>query len=135
MIKYLINTPYGCDIIYKDKVVSSKRNNLSIIKSYCLKELFTYEGYIKAIKSLFGDVQLIPVVINSSNIFIPTKRVRDYDNIWINIGAVILIEDENNQTNLTFKDYKKLTINIKYQKFIKRVEFSKIILDYKNKLK
>lgn len=135
MIKYLINTPYGCNIIYKDKTITSKRNNLSIIKSYCLKELFTYEGYIKAIKSLFGDVQLIPVVINSNNIFIPTKRVRDYDNIWINISAVILIEEKNSQTTLTFKDYQKLTINIKYQKFIKRVEFSKTILDYKNKLK
>jgi len=131
MIKYIINTPYGSKIFKSDEIIESKLNNLSIIKRLFIKNLCTYEGYIKAVNKTFNIKHNIPVVINKDNLFIPLKRVRDYDNIWINYAAVITYKQSNNMTTIIFFDHEELIINLKYSLFTKRVELLKKIIRYK----
>lgn len=131
MIKYIINTAYGSNVYKINKVVNETKNNLSIVKRICKENLFSYEGYLAAVKYKFNKYHLIPVVINKDNIFIPTKRVRDYENIWINLPQILLIEENENQTVITFRDYDKLVVSIKMEMLLKRVDLAGKILKYK----
>lgn len=131
MIKYILNTPYGSKIIKLNQIEESKLNNLSIIKKLFIENLCTYEGYIKAVSKTFNIKHNIPVVINKDNLFIPLKRVRDYDNIWINYASVITYKQSNNMTTIIFSDYEELIINLKYSLFIKRVKLLEKIIRYK----
>ena len=131
MIKYITNTVYGCNIYHTTHQTSLNINNLSLVKKMCLEELFSYEGYLKGVKAKFGSVRLIPVYINKNILLIPTKRVRDYENIWLNYSQILLIESSDNKTKVTFKDYTNITINIKYHNFIKRIKLAKKIINYK----
>lgn len=130
MIKYIINTPYGSKIIKQGEIVESKLNNLSIIKRLCLQNLFTYEGYLKAATKIFNVKHNIPVYINKDNLFIPIKRVRDYDNIWINYQMVVTYYKTQDKTTVVFNDYEKIIINLKYNLFHKRVELLNHIIKY-----
>lgn len=132
MIKYIVNTPYGSKIIKSNKILLSKDNNLTIIKKMCIENLFTYEGYLKAINKLFSKKHNIPVFINRDNQFIPIKRVRDYDNIWVNYSQVLTYKKYDNQTVIIFKDYQQLEINLKVNLFEKRVKMLYEIYRYKN---
>lgn len=133
MIKYIINTPYGSKIFKLYEIIESKLNNLSIIKRLFIENLCTYEGYIKAVSKTFNIKHNIPVVINKDNLFIPLKRVRDYDNIWINYSSVITYNKFENQTIIIFKDFEQKVINLKYNIFLKRVETLKQIMKHKIK--
>lgn len=131
MIKYIVNTSYGSKIIKLNQIEESKLNNLSIIKKLFIENLCTYEGYIKAVNKTFNIKHNIPVVINKDNLFIPLKRVRDYDNIWINYASIITYKQSNNMTTIIFSDYEELIINLKYSLFIKRVKILEKIIRYK----
>ncbi|HPX71689.1 MAG TPA: competence protein ComK [Acholeplasmataceae bacterium] len=131
MIKYIVNTSYGSKIIKLNQIEESKLNNLSIIKKLFIENLCTYEGYIKAVSKTFNIKHNIPVVINKDNLFIPLKRVRDYDNIWINYASIITYKQSNNMTTIIFSDYEELIINLKYSLFIKRVKILEKIIRYK----
>lgn len=131
MIKYIVNTSYGSKIIKLNQIEESKLNNLSIIKKLFIENLCTYEGYIKAVSKTFNIKHNIPVVINKDNLFIPLKRVRDYDNIWINYASIITYKQSNNMTTIIFFDHEELIINLKYSLFTKRVELLEKIIRYK----
>ncbi|MGI6787522.1 MAG: competence protein ComK [Acholeplasmataceae bacterium] len=132
MIKYIINTPYGSNIIKENEIIESKDSNLSIIKKICLDNLFTYDGYLKAINKIFNKKHNIPVYVNKKNLFIPLKRVRDYDNIWINYASILTYKSYDKKTLIIFNDYEKMIINLKYDLFKKRVELLSNIIMYKN---
>ncbi|MGI6781548.1 MAG: competence protein ComK [Acholeplasmataceae bacterium] len=135
MIKYMINTPYGSNIFKTNQIVEmSSKNNLSIIKQICLQNLFTYEGYIKAVTKIFSKKYNIPVYIDQNHMFIPIRRVRDYENTWINYATVLTYEPYENQVLITFKDYDRLIINMKYNLFHKRVETLNKIINYTVKI-
>lgn len=134
MIKYIINNAFGSTIYKTSGNSLSKKSNLSIIKDLCIKHLFTYEGYLKACKKIFNKTQLVPVYISPYLQFLPTKRVRDYENIWINFSAIKTYKKyENNKTKLIFKDNKFLIINMRYHLFEKNILFLEKLKKYKVK--
>ena len=132
MIKYIINNAYGAIIYQYDKAIQSSDNNLSIIKKLCLDYLFTYEGYLKAIQKKFNKFHQLLVYLNRKIIFVPIKRVRDYDNIWINCAQVISAQKVNNKTLLIFKDHSRLEIDLKYYQWCNRITLVEAIKAYKN---
>lgn len=134
MIKYIINNAYGSTIYQYDKTTQSSANNLSIIKKLCLKHLFTYDGYLKAVQKTFNKFHQLPVYLNDNMIFIPIKRVRDYDNIWINYAQVISSQKQNNKTLIIFKNYSQLEIDLKYRQWSDRIVLAEAIKAYKHSI-
>lgn len=136
MIKYIINTPYGSKVFkINNDTYESKINNLSIIKKICIENLFTYEGYTKSVSKIFNIRHNIPVYLNDNQMFIPTKRVRDYENIWINYASILTFKSYDSNIEIIFKDYDKLKINLKYRLFDKRIKHLETIQKYLNNRK
>lgn len=95
MIKYILNNKYGSLIFYKKGEVQTRYFNLTVIKKLCIQKLFTYEGYIKAFKEIFGNKKSIPIYIDNNNFFIPIMSIKKHENIWINIKAIKVIKGEH----------------------------------------
>lgn len=131
MIKYIVNTAYGSKIFKVGSIEESKDNNFTIIKKLCIGNLFSYEGYIKAINKIFSKKHNIPVYINDKNIFIPIKRIRDYDNIWINYATILTYRSDNEKVIVIFKDFDELMIDLNYRLFSKRINLLNEIVVYK----
>ena len=82
------------------------------IKRRCLSHLKTYEGYIKAVQANFSFKYQIPVLLSESEQYIPTKRIKDYDHIWINAAAVKCYAFNGKQTTFIFYSGNKISISI-----------------------
>lgn len=93
MIEYIENNAYGAVIVENGQYFQTRKTNLSVIRDMCLEHLFSYEGYLKAVKKKIGITYLIPVYLDEANAFIPTRRTRDFDNLWINVKAIRHIKD------------------------------------------
>lgn len=133
MIEYLVNNGYGC-LIYKNGIVSqSNGTNLSYIKKICIEHLFTFEGYIKAVQKKFGKRYKIPLFIDCNLMLIPLKRIRDYDNIWVNVAAISDIFEQNNTIEIVFESQRKLQLNISMKSLRKQIKYLEVIRNVKVK--
>ena len=112
MIEYIINKQNQADIYQTDDVLCVNKTNLSVIKQLCIKQLFTYEGYLKAIKHVFKYGYRIPVYINPQMMMFATKNVRDYDNVWINFVSIISIKFIGNRVILGFTSGRELEVHM-----------------------
>jgi len=110
MIEYIQNKTHGSTIFYQDKEVYSKRSAIYEIKNLCIQHFFSYEGYIESVKKLTQERKLIPVVMDDEHSFLPTSRVRDYENIWINVGAIYQLNPKNNEVEIVFYSGRKLYV-------------------------
>ncbi len=133
MIEYIVNNEYGCLIYQSDDIKQSHKNNLSLIKKMCLEAFFSYDGYLKAVQNKFGKTYRIPVYINEEHMFIPIKRTRDYDNIWLNYAAIIEVNDYDNQIELVFGSKRKLYINISLKSLARQIKYLEAIRNAKVK--
>ncbi|MDO9629276.1 MAG: competence protein ComK, partial [Acholeplasmataceae bacterium] len=88
-----------------------KGSSLSYIKRLCVDHLFTYEGYLKAVKKKFDMSYKIPLYISDTIQLIPTKRTRDYENIWINYASIFRIEVDQQIQKITFYSGNTIHIN------------------------
>lgn len=127
MIEYIINHRNGSLIFQSDSIKQSNKTNLSIIKKLCLSALFTYDGYLKAVQNEFGKSYLIPVYIDEELMFIPIKRTRDYENIWINYAALIDVVSYHDYIEIIFDSTRKLSINISLKSFQKQIKYLEAI--------
>ena len=125
MIKYIKNNHKG-SIIYKtSNDIQTSFFNLTVIKKICIKNFFTYEGFIESFQKNFGSKNLIPIYINKNNQFFPIQKVKDYDNIWINFAAVLKIIDEENHVIVNFIDNTTLILAQKFSKIEKQINILK----------
>jgi len=133
MIEYIINNSKGSLVYQTDSVVQSNKNNLSVIKQISIEALFSYEGYLKAFQKKFGKIYRIPVYIDEEHMFIPIKRTRDFDNIWINFAAIHDINHSNGKIEVIFESKRNLHINISFKSLKRQINYLEAIQNTKVK--
>lgn len=81
------------------------------MNNYCLKDLTTIEGRMKATSQVFNIRKHIPIYLSENLVLIPTKNKKEIDNIYINCYSVIdMIKDEE-KTKVIFSDFSELIVN------------------------
>jgi len=133
MIEYLVNNAFGCLIYKNGKAIQYKGTNLSYIKKICLEHLFTFDGYMKAVQKQYGKRYRIPLFVDELHMFIPIKRIRDYDNIWINFTAVAEFKELEQTIEVIFQSQQKLQLNISMKSLRKQINHLEAIHNVKVK--
>ncbi|HAX03952.1 MAG: hypothetical protein A2Y45_07435 [Tenericutes bacterium GWC2_34_14] len=133
MIEYLTNHREGTIIYQTDGFYISKYSLLYTIEHLCMEYLFTYSGYRKAVKHVFNFTHLVPIYLDEDLQFIAVKRVRDYDNIFINIKSIDHIEQQKDMLQITFTSGRKLYIKMSLYRYNKLIENLSIIRNTKVK--
>jgi competence transcription factor ComK len=133
MINYIINTQLGTKIYQENGIKYEKYTNLTYIKKLCLEAMFSYEGYLKAVKKIYKFKYKIPVYINNSLMFIQTKRARDYDNIWINYASIKDIKCVEEFIEIIFYNNEMIQIKYAFHKFKLQIKYLEEIRNTKVK--
>ncbi len=133
MIDYIINNAFGCLVFQNGQSTQSPRTNLSYVKHLCIERLFTYEGYLKAVQHVFEKRYRIPLYLDETLMLVPTQRVRDHENIWINYASVVDLIVAEDQLTLIFSHEKKLMINLKIESFQSQIQLLNQIRKHKVK--
>jgi competence transcription factor ComK len=132
MILYIENTAEGSILYQEETIIKLTMSNLSYIKKKCLESLFTYEGYLKAVQKKIGLKYKVPVYIDDVTRMIPTKRVRDYDNIWINHAAIRELVEGIDGTDIYFYGNRQIHLKNSYKTLknqideLERIRFIKV---------
>jgi competence transcription factor ComK len=122
MIQYIENTAEGSILYQEGAIVKLTMSNLSYIKKKCLESLFTYEGYLKAVQKKIGLKYKVPVYIDDATRMIPTKRVRDYDNIWINYASIRELIERLEGTDIIFYGNRQIHLKNSYKTLKKQID-------------
>ena len=129
MIEYLMNESYGSRLFFTDDVIDSHVPINTHIKRYCMDALFTYEGYLKSVKKKVKERYQIPVYINESMAFIPTRRIKDYENVWINYYAIKDYQQTNQMLEVIFHSGKRLYLKYSLNKLENKI---RLLTEIKN---
>ncbi len=121
MIEYIENNAYGAVIVENGSLLQTKKTNLAVIRDMCLNRFFSYEGYKKAVKKKIGISYRIPVYLDEENAFFPTRRARDFDNIWVNVKAIRSISDRNSGIHVVFRSGHEREFEISSSKAIRGI--------------
>ncbi|OHE41790.1 MAG: hypothetical protein A2102_01315 [Tenericutes bacterium GWF2_38_8] len=122
MIQYIENTAEGSILYQEGAIIKLTISNLSYIKKKCIESLFTYDGYLKAIHKKLGFRYKVPVYIDDVTLMIPTKRVRDYDNIWINYASIRELIEGLEGTDIIFYGNRQIHLKNSYQTLKKQID-------------
>ncbi len=133
MIEYIINNAYGCLVFQNGTEYQFKISNLSFIKKMCFEYLFTYESYLKSVQKKTGKVYKLPIYIDESLMMIPTQRIRNFDNIWINYAAIKKFYQHKDGIELIFNSEIKLIVDISIESFRREIKYLDIIKNEKVK--
>lgn len=133
MIEYIKNHPEGSEIYQNGQSFICNKTMNYMINMWCIDHLFTYQGYREAVSKKLHIKHLIPIYLCETNAFIPIKRVKDYDNIFINMHAVFSFIGNSYETVITFKSMNKLKLPISLSKFKLQVEKLEMIRNTKVK--
>jgi len=109
-------------IIYKNQRKEVKNKSMQhVIHMMCMDYLFSYEGYKEAVKRKFKIYYKIPLYIDDHIQLIPTERVKNYENIWINYAAIHHIRFDEEITHITFYSGQNLCIKLHKRIFEKQI--------------
>jgi competence transcription factor ComK len=133
MIEYIINNSTGCLIYQESCNHQIKGSSLAYIKRLCVEHLFTYGGYLNAVQAKFALFHKVPLCISDAILLIPSKRTRDYDNIWINYASIFKIEEIDRQTKIIFYSGNELYINVSLKTMKKQIRYLEEIRNTKVK--
>ncbi len=123
MIDYIINVNSGCMVYQEEGNLLLKGSSLGYIKRLCEEHLFTYEGYLKAVKLKFKTYHKIPLFLSDTIQLIPTTRVRDYENLWINYASIFHIEKFEQKQKITFYSGSIITLDIPTKTLNKQIRY------------
>ncbi len=121
MIEYIENNAHGAVLVENGKPVQTKRTNRAVIRDMCFNHFFSYEGYIKAVKKKLGISYRIPVYLDEENAFFPTRRTRDFDNIWVNAQAIESIREHDSGILVVFRSGHERELKISRSKAIRGI--------------
>ena len=133
MIEYATNHPKGTIIYQQNQTIILKHTLLHTIESFCMKRLFTYEGYRKAVQHELKINHLIPVYLAEDLQLIPTERYRNYDNIYINFSAILSYEVDQEKLKITFVSGRIIYIKMSLYRFKKLIQNLSLIRNTKVK--
>ncbi len=122
MIEYIVNENNQTIIYQDDGKITKNVFNLTVVKQLCLTHLFTYDGYIKAVKKQLNYAYRIPVYIDEGLQLIATKGVRDYDNIWVNYASVTAINYVGNRVSVAFTSHRKIDLGLTRLAFSEQIK-------------
>lgn len=110
--EYMLMTANGTEIHQTKEVFTVSTGIMQTVKYLCLTHLFAYEGYKKAINFLFARKQRIPIYISETLALIPTERIRNYENIWVNPHQIKSITKVESKTLIEFNSGKRIIVAI-----------------------
>lgn len=84
------------------------------LNQFCLKDLTTLEGRIKAISEVYHIKKQIPIYLSNQLILIQIANKKEIDNIYINSYNIIDMIKDNNNTVIYFSDGSKIQIEKAY---------------------
>lgn len=115
------------DILYLKKgnrtTVIYQKNNMvqevsqtieKFLNQFCLKDLTTLDGRIKAISEVYHIKKQIPIYLSNQLILIQIANKKEIDNIYINSCNIIDIIEDNKNTIIYFNDWSKIQIKKSY---------------------
>ena len=129
----MINNNLGCLVYQEEENRQIKGNSLGYVKRLCQEHLFTYEGYLKAVKMKFKIKYKIPVFITEAIQLIPISRTRDYENIWVNYASISRIEEIEKMIKITFYSAHHVYLNISLKTFKQQIKYLEEIRNTKVK--
>lgn len=110
-ILYLKKSNRATIIYLKNNVVKEVDKTIEVfLNQYCLKDLTTLEGRIKAISEVYHIKKQIPIYLSNQLILIQTANKKEIDNLYINSYNIIDIVKENNCTIIYFNDLSKIEL-------------------------
>lgn len=110
-ILYLKRSNRATVIYLKHNVIKEVNQTIEVIlNQYCLKDLTTLEGRIKAISEVYHIKKQIPIYISKQLILIQTANKKEIDNLYINSYNIIDIVKEHNHTIIYFNDSSKIEL-------------------------
>lgn len=130
----LVNTSHGLEVYQNDgNMTIQKCHNLTYIKNLCHNHLFSYQGYIEAIKKVLGMSYKIPVYMSPYHQWIATSNIRSYDNIWINLANMKSFHKDLKGTRIVFLNGQTIAIQNKYEDIKRMIDKLNVIKAYKVK--
>ncbi len=125
MMEYMQHCPEGT-IIYHDHGKQIINHRMPwIIEQWCFQHLFSYAGYLKAIKQTMGYKHSVPLYLCDDMMLIPVGRIRDYEMMWINQASVKHVHTENGRFYIHFISGLTLEVNLTethYKIMVKKLE-------------
>ena len=122
MIEYMANHQKGTIIYQTDDTRITNHTLLYTVNELCMKHLSTYEGYRESVKRVHEIKELIPIYLCETLQLIPTKRFKEYDNIYYNYAAIDHYHKVDNGIEIHFISGRKLVIEQTQSFFIKQLE-------------
>lgn len=111
-ILYLKKKNRSTEIYYKDGFQTVLEHTLErVLDMYCLQDLTTLEGRIKAIQKVYHIKKQIPIYLSEELILIQTTNKKEIDNIYINSCNIIDIIKDKQNTKIIFCDSSELIVN------------------------
>ncbi|MDY0075365.1 MAG: competence protein ComK [Acholeplasmataceae bacterium] len=133
MIEYITNTSVGTKIYKTNSVEEVRYSILHTLDNLCMKHLFTFDGYRKAVHKTLNIKRLIPIYLDEYTQFIPVKRFRDYEHLLINHMAVSNIVEHDEGLCIQFLSGRKLYIKMSLYSWKKQIEKLTLIRNTKVK--
>ena len=113
------NSNLSTAIIEKEKSFIIPIPVSKVIKYNCAYYGSSFEGRLKGSKYALGSKYKLPIIIEESKelIFFPTLSAENENCIWISLNNIINYQNCGNYTEITFKNNKKIKIEISYRSF------------------
>ncbi len=114
-------------------------SSLAVLEHSCEYFGSSYEGRLKATKSMIGSVYKAPIIVEESKelVFFPI-RARG-DSPWLSLKNIEKYEKLDNKCLVTFKSGRKITLDVNYQTFenqvLRAARLENIIHNRKNEQK
>ncbi len=128
MIEYIRNDSKGAILYQNDGAYTIHSTAFSWVKQMCLAHFFSHEGYTKAVEKKFSRSKKIPIVLSSHLILIPSRRIRDYENIWFNSCQIERVTPREDGIEIRFISQNILRINLSYRSYLKQTKLANRIL-------
>lgn len=130
---YIHNDKNLTKIVCKEKIQQAEKSSFSVVKSFCERELFSYESRIKYTKLHLNIKTKIPIYINKELLLMPTKSPKRYETYWLNYFEVFSYQKHFGKTLVLFTNLKELEVDLSYESFHKMMLKAKTIEKYVNK--
>ena len=106
-------------IVEEEKSIHILMPIQKIIEYSCAYYGSSFQGRIIGLKYALGSKYKLPIIIEESKelIFFPTLSAENENCIWISLNNIINYQNCGNYTEITFKNNKKIKIEISYRSF------------------
>lgn len=124
-ILYLKKQNRSTEIYCKNGLQTIMNHTLErVLEMYCLRDLTTLEGRIKAIQKIYHIKKQIPIYLSEELILIQTTNKKEIDNIYINSCNIIDMMKDKQNTKIIFCDDSVLVVHKPYHLIKKYIQKS-----------